>query len=227
MTAAKHKRRRGNPAKPSGPRYRPGDLAPQPSIRSVRDRRCYRTHLARRFPRSLCRDLDSRSAALLSAALVPAGRRHQAQRVVRLDLDLGGDHSRRSRAVGRAAGLADGWKPRYKKLFGLGTVLSLLTICVPPLTSADVLMYAAYGRLQAIGRDPYEITPAEVFRGQFDPVLSLDRAAVAGHPQRLRPDHVLDAARSPTSSAARTCTTSCSGCRCSRSCPSSSPAPAS
>jgi len=32
-------------------------------------------------------------------------------------------------------------------------------------------MYAAYGRLQAIGRSPYEITPAEVFRGQFDPVL--------------------------------------------------------
>ena len=122
--------------------------------------------------------------------------------------------------------MADGWKPRYKKLFGLGTVLSLLTICVPPMTSADVLMYAAYGRLQAIGRDPYEITPAEVFRGQFDPVLSLDRAAVAGHPQRVRPDHVLDAARSPTSSVARTCTTSCSGCRCSRSCPSSWPAPA-
>ena len=50
-------------------------------------------------------------------------------------------------------------------------MLSLLTISVPPLTSADVLMYAAYGRLQVIGRDPYEITPAEVFRGQFDPVL--------------------------------------------------------
>src|SRR3712207_5564578 len=55
--------------------------------------------------------------------------------------------------------------------FALGTGLSLLTITVPPLTSADVLMYAAYGRLQTIGRDPYEITPAEVFRGQFDPVL--------------------------------------------------------
>jgi alpha-1,6-mannosyltransferase len=67
--------------------------------------------------------------------------------------------------------MADGWRPRFKKLFALGTVLSLLTICVPPMTSADVLMYAAYGRLQAIGRDPYEITPAEVFRGQFDPVL--------------------------------------------------------
>ena len=67
--------------------------------------------------------------------------------------------------------LADGWKPRPRKVFGLGAVLSLITITVPPLTSADVLMYAAYGRLQVIGRDPYEITPAEIFRGQFDPVL--------------------------------------------------------
>ena len=67
--------------------------------------------------------------------------------------------------------LADGWKPKVKRVFALGTALSLLTITVPPLTSADVLMYAAYGRLQRIGRDPYELTPAEVFRGQFDPVL--------------------------------------------------------
>ena len=77
-------------------------------------------------------------------------------------------------AVGLWVGLramAEGWKPKFKKIFALGTVLSLLTACVPPMTSADVLMYAAYGRLQAIGRDPYEITPAEVFRGQFDPVL--------------------------------------------------------
>ena len=77
-------------------------------------------------------------------------------------------------AVGLFVGmraLADGWRPRPERLFLLGTGLSLATITVPPLTSADVLMYAAYGRLQAIGRDPYEITPAEVFRGQFDPVL--------------------------------------------------------
>lgn len=67
--------------------------------------------------------------------------------------------------------MADGWKPRVKRLFALGTGLSLLTITVPPLTSADVLMYAAYGRLQSIGRNPYELTPAEVFRSQFDPVL--------------------------------------------------------
>ncbi len=67
--------------------------------------------------------------------------------------------------------LADGWSPNPRKVFGLGAALSLITALVPPLTSADVLMYAAYGRLQVIGRDPYEITPAEIFRGQYDPVL--------------------------------------------------------
>ena len=67
--------------------------------------------------------------------------------------------------------LADGWKPRVRRIFGLGVVLTLLTICVPPLTSADVLMYAAYGRLQALGANPYDITPAEVVRSQFDPVM--------------------------------------------------------
>ncbi len=67
--------------------------------------------------------------------------------------------------------LADGWKPKVRRIFGLGVALTLLTITVPPLTSGDVLMYAAYGRLQAIGMSPYDITPAEVFRGQFDPVL--------------------------------------------------------
>jgi len=67
--------------------------------------------------------------------------------------------------------LTDGWKPNPRKIFGLGAALSLITVLAPPLTSADVLMYAAYGRLQVIGRDPYEITPAEIFRGQYDPVL--------------------------------------------------------
>jgi hypothetical protein len=67
--------------------------------------------------------------------------------------------------------LADGWKPRVRKVFALGVALTLLTITVPPMTSADVLIYAAYGRLQALGNNPYQITPGEVIRGQYDPVL--------------------------------------------------------
>ncbi len=66
-----------------------------------------------------------------------------------------------------------GWRPRVRLMFGLGVGLNLSTILVPPLTSADILMYAAYGRLQRQGFDPYSITPAEVFRQAFDPVLVL------------------------------------------------------
>ena len=64
-----------------------------------------------------------------------------------------------------------GWRPNNRRLFLLGSVLSVLTSLVPPLTSADVLMYAAYGRLQVLGLDPYDITPAEIFRQEFDAVL--------------------------------------------------------
>ncbi len=64
-----------------------------------------------------------------------------------------------------------GWRPHNRKLFALGAILSILTCLVPPLTSADVLMYAAYGRLQVLGLNPYDITPAEIFRQAYDPVL--------------------------------------------------------
>lgn len=67
--------------------------------------------------------------------------------------------------------VTDGWLPRIRRLALLGVGLVTATVLVPPLTSADVLMYAAYGRLQLIGRNPYDITPAEIFRSQFDPVL--------------------------------------------------------
>ena len=64
-----------------------------------------------------------------------------------------------------------GWRPPIHRMFYVGVILNLATAFVPPLTSADVLMYAAYGRLQRLGMNPYDITPAEVFRQAFDPVL--------------------------------------------------------
>ncbi|WP_232547187.1 hypothetical protein [Propioniciclava soli] len=64
-----------------------------------------------------------------------------------------------------------GWRPSIHRLFGLGAALTVGTALVPPLTSADVLMYAAYGRLQRQGLNPYQITPAEIFRQSYDPVL--------------------------------------------------------
>jgi hypothetical protein len=65
----------------------------------------------------------------------------------------------------------NGWQANPWKLFGLGAGLSVGTCLVLPMTSADVLMYAAYGRLQVIGENPYDITPAMIFRQAYDPVL--------------------------------------------------------
>jgi hypothetical protein len=67
--------------------------------------------------------------------------------------------------------LQNGWLPRPWRLFALGATLSTGTALVLPMTSGDVLMYASYGRLQVLGLNPYNITPAQLRRHEFDPVL--------------------------------------------------------
>ena len=67
--------------------------------------------------------------------------------------------------------LRHGWQPEIRRmaLFCAGMIVAASV--VPPMTSADSLMYAAYGRIQLIGMDPYSITPAELFRQQWDPIV--------------------------------------------------------
>jgi alpha-1,6-mannosyltransferase len=172
MTATKHKRRSGNPAKGSQVRYRPEiwHRNHQFALFGIVGATALTLLAGFLGPSAVTLTLGPRHSYLppwyLPSGVIDEPNEWFVSIMVWAAIALG--------ALGLWVGLramADGWKPKYKRLFGLGTVLSLLTICVPPMTSADVLMYAAYGRLQAIGRDPYEITPAEVFRGQFDPVL--------------------------------------------------------
>jgi len=171
MTATKHKRRTGNPAKPPQPRYQPGvwHRNHQFAIFGIVGATALTLFAGFLGPSAVTLTLGPRHSYLppwyLPANVVKPNEWFVSI-VIWVAIVLG--------ALGLWAGLramADGWRPKYKKIFVLGTVLSLLTSLVPPMTSADVLMYAAYGRLQAIGRDPYEITAAEVFRSQFDPVL--------------------------------------------------------
>jgi len=171
MTATKHKRRTGNPAKPPQPRYQPGvwHRNHQFAIFGIVGATALTLFAGFLGPSAVTLTLGPRHSYLppwyLPANVVKPNEWFVSI-VIWVAIILG--------ALGLWAGLramADGWRPKYKKIFVLGTVLSLLTSLVPPMTSADVLMYAAYGRLQAIGRDPYEITAAEVFRSQFDPVL--------------------------------------------------------
>ncbi|WP_424637105.1 hypothetical protein [Embleya sp. AB8] len=65
--------------------------------------------------------------------------------------------------------LGRGWAPDPGRLTVAGVVAALAVVCVPPMGSADHLVYAAYGRLAATGGDPYRDTAATLVR-QGDPV---------------------------------------------------------
>ncbi|MYW05056.1 DUF2029 domain-containing protein [Streptomyces sp. SID3343] len=65
--------------------------------------------------------------------------------------------------------LARGWAPEPRRLTVGGVVAALAVVCVPPMGSADHLVYAAYGRLATTGGSPYTDTAATLVR-DGDPV---------------------------------------------------------
>ncbi|MBB4937568.1 hypothetical protein FHR32_001873 [Streptosporangium album] len=68
--------------------------------------------------------------------------------------------------------LRRGWRPPRGILLA-GTVAAVLALTlVPPAGSTDVLNYAVYGRIAALGQDPYVVTPAWLHR-LADPVGEL------------------------------------------------------
>ena len=75
-------------------------------------------------------------------------------------------------AAGLLTGLAalrQGWQPSVRRLVAAGSVAATLLVLVPPMGSADVLVYAAYGRIAATGGDPYRQTAADL-AARGDPV---------------------------------------------------------
>ncbi|MCI2236920.1 hypothetical protein MO973_16905 [Paenibacillus sp. TRM 82003] len=68
--------------------------------------------------------------------------------------------------------VARGWRPR--RLLLLAATGAVATALVPPVGSADHLSYAAYGRIAALGADPYA-EPPDAFAGGADPVASAVR----------------------------------------------------
>jgi hypothetical protein len=74
--------------------------------------------------------------------------------------------------AGLAAGLVAvhrGWRPRARYLI-IGSVIAVVALAlVPPVGSTDMLDYAVYGRIAALGHSPYLMTPAKL-RSTGDPV---------------------------------------------------------
>ncbi|MGH8834411.1 MAG: polyprenol phosphomannose-dependent alpha 1,6 mannosyltransferase MptB [Actinomycetes bacterium] len=58
--------------------------------------------------------------------------------------------------------LAGGWRPELGRLRMLGLVAAVAMILIPPMGSADVLVYAAYGRIASLGGDPYRQTASDL-----------------------------------------------------------------
>jgi alpha-1,6-mannosyltransferase len=54
------------------------------------------------------------------------------------------------------------WLPRPSRLFAAGLLAVVAMSLVPATGSADPESYAAYGRMVALGRDPYTTTPAQM-----------------------------------------------------------------
>jgi alpha-1,6-mannosyltransferase len=65
--------------------------------------------------------------------------------------------------------IGDGWAPDPSRLLGAGAIAAATLVLVPPMGSADVLVYAAYGRLAATGGSPYTDT-ARTLADAGDPI---------------------------------------------------------
>src|ERR1017187_965892 len=51
-----------------------------------------------------------------------------------------------------------GWRPSPRTLIGAGLLAVIALVLVPPIGSTDMMDYAVYGRITALGRSPYRMT---------------------------------------------------------------------
>ena len=58
--------------------------------------------------------------------------------------------------------LRRGWRPRTGMLLTAAAIATVAFALVPPVNSDDVYSYAAYGRMAALGRDPYTTAPRDL-----------------------------------------------------------------
>ncbi|MGW7006107.1 glycosyltransferase 87 family protein [Streptomyces sp. NPDC054933] len=64
--------------------------------------------------------------------------------------------------VGLLGANSRGWRPRPGRLFGIGAVTVAVVANLTPVGSSDTASYAAYGRIAALGGDPYVTTPGQL-----------------------------------------------------------------
>ncbi|TDT98032.1 hypothetical protein EDD99_6244 [Streptomyces sp. 846.5] len=67
--------------------------------------------------------------------------------------------------LGMLTAMGHGWRPGVPRLFAAGAAAVVLCSSLAPIGSADIASYAAYGRIAALGGDPYRLSPADLGGG--------------------------------------------------------------
>ncbi|HEY0934663.1 MAG TPA: hypothetical protein VGD91_13075 [Trebonia sp.] len=66
-----------------------------------------------------------------------------------------------------------GWAPSPRRVFLAASATVAALVCITPVGSGDVGSYAAYGRIAALGYNPYTFTPAMLPGGKNNPYTML------------------------------------------------------
>jgi hypothetical protein len=61
-----------------------------------------------------------------------------------------------------------GWLPNPRRVFLAAAATVAVLVCITPVGSGDVASYAAYGRIAALGHNPYTFTPAMLPGGKYN-----------------------------------------------------------
>ena len=86
-----------------------------------------------------------------------------------------------------------GWSPSPRKVFWTAAGAVAVLVNITPVGSGDVASYAAYGRIAALGYNPYTFLPAQAARRPNNPYTMLVSPMWREHPVGLRPGGDLDA----------------------------------
>jgi hypothetical protein len=62
-----------------------------------------------------------------------------------------------------------GWSPNPRRVFLAAAATVAVLVCITPVGSGDVASYAAYGRIAALGKNPYTYTPLDLHGGANNP----------------------------------------------------------
>src|SRR5215471_3300576 len=66
-----------------------------------------------------------------------------------------------------------GWSPNPRKVFWTAAGAIAVLVSITPVGSSDAASYAAYGRIAALGHDPYTFTPSMLPGGKHNPYTML------------------------------------------------------